>query len=152
MGQASNGLGRPAEFLLVEDNEADIVLTQEALRAGKISNRLHIARDGEQALLMLHKHAPYADIPTPDLILLDLNLPVKDGRAVLAEIRATPRIAMIPVAVLTSSRLEADQILTRELAASCCIVKPLDFDQLKEIVASIDHFAFSLVLGEEHDV
>lgn len=151
MGQATTALGRPAEFLLVEDNEADILLTQEALKAGKIANRLHIARDGEQALQMLHKHAPYADFPTPDLILLDLNLPRKDGRQVLAEIRANPATALIPVAVLTSSRAEADFLLAREFAASCCIVKPLDFDQLKEIVASVDHFSFSLVADDKHD-
>jgi CheY-like chemotaxis protein len=152
MGQATDALmlGRPAELLLVEDNEADIVLTREALKAGKIANRLHIARDGDEAMQMLNKRPPYADLPTPDLILLDLNLPRKDGRQVLAEIRATPAIADIPVAVLTSSRLDTDKALAHELSATCCVVKPLDFEQLKEIVASIDHFAFSLVSDTRH--
>ena len=91
-------LGRPAELMLVEDNYGDILLTQEAFRACKIANRLHIARDGEEALKMLRKEAPYGDLVTPDLILLDLNLPRKDGREVLAEIKSTRELATILVA------------------------------------------------------
>src|SRR5215510_12853025 len=127
-------LGRPAELLLVEDNEGDVLLTQVALKDAKIANRLHIASDGEQALKMLRKEPPYGDQVTPDLILLDLNLPRKDGREVLAEIKRSPDLAKIPVVILTGSRADMD------------VVKPLDFQQLKEVVGSINDFWFSVVL------
>src|SRR5215467_14837525 len=140
------GLGRPAELLLVEDNEGDVLLTQVALRDCKLANRLHIANDGEQALKMLRKEAPYGDQVTPDLILLDLNLPRKDGREVLSEIKGAPDLARIPVVILTGSRAEMDVIKSYELNANCYVVKPLDFDQLKEVVGSINDFWFSVVL------
>lgn len=140
------GLGRPAELLLVEDNEGDVLLTQVALRDCKLVNRLHVANDGEQALKMLRKEAPYGAQITPDLILLDLNLPRKDGREVLSEIKGTPDLAKIPVVILTSSRAEIDVIKSYELSANCYVVKPLDFQQLKEVVGSINNFWFSVVL------
>jgi len=144
------GLGRPAELLLIEDNEGDVLLTQVALKDCKIANRLHIANDGEQALKMLRKEPPYGDQVTPDLILLDLNLPRKDGREVLSEIKSTPDLAKIPVVVLTGSRADMDVIKSYELNANCYVVKPLDFQQLKEVVGSINDFWFSVVLLPSH--
>jgi len=144
------GLGRPAELLLVEDNEGDVLLTQVALKDCKLANRLHIANDGEQALKMLRKEPPYGDQVTPDLILLDLNLPRKDGREVLSEIKGTPNLAKIPVVILTGSRAEMDVIKSYELNANCYVVKPLDFQQLKEVVGSINDFWFSVVLLPTH--
>jgi two-component system, chemotaxis family, response regulator Rcp1 len=139
-------LGRPAELMLVEDNYGDILLTQEAFRACKIANRLHIARDGEEALKMLRKEAPYGDLVTPDLILLDLNLPRKDGREVLAEIKSTRELATIPVVILTGSRAELDVVCSYELNANCYIAKPINFEQLQHVVNSIQDFWFSVVL------
>jgi len=139
-------LGRPAELMLVEDNYGDILLTQEALKACKINNRLHIARDGEEALKMLRKEWPYSNQTTPDLILLDLNLPRKDGREVLAEIKSTRELAKIPVVILTGSRAELDVVRSYELNANCYIVKPIDFIQLQDVVNSIQDFWFSVVL------
>jgi two-component system, chemotaxis family, response regulator Rcp1 len=139
-------LGRPAELMLVEDNYGDILLTQEAFKSCKISNRLHVARDGEEALKMLRKEPPYTDQVTPDLILLDLNLPRKDGREVLAEIKRTRELAKIPVVILTGSRAELDVVGTYELNANCYIVKPIDFTQLQNVVNTIQEFWFSVVL------
>ena len=139
-------LGRPAELMLVEDNYGDILLTQEAFKTCKISNRLHIARDGEEALKMLRKESPYGDQVTPDLILLDLNLPRKDGREVLAEIKSTRELAKIPVVILTGSRAELDVVRSYELNANCYIAKPIDFKQLQDVVNSIQEFWFSVVL------
>jgi chemotaxis family two-component system response regulator Rcp1 len=139
-------LGRAAELMLVEDNYGDILLTQEAFKACKIANRLHIARDGEEALKMLRKEPPFGDQVTPDLILLDLNLPRKDGRQVLAEIKSTRELAKIPVVILTGSRAELDVIGSYELNANCYIVKPIDFKQLQDVVNSIQDFWFSVVL------
>ena len=139
-------LGRPAELMLVEDNYGDILLTQEAFKACKINNRLHVARDGEEALKMLRKEWPYSNQTTPDLILLDLNLPRKDGREVLAEIKSTRELAKIPVVILTGSRAELDVVRSYELNANCYIVKPIDFIQLQDVVNSIQDFWFSVVL------
>ena len=139
-------LGRPAELMLVEDNYGDILLTQEAFRACKIANRLHIARDGEEALKMLRKEPPYGDLVTPDLILLDLNLPRKDGREVLAEIKSTRELATIPVVILTGSRAELDVVCSYELNANCYIAKPINFEQLQHVVNSIQEFWFTVVL------
>jgi two-component system, chemotaxis family, response regulator Rcp1 len=139
-------LGRPAELMLVEDNYGDILLTQEAFKTCKIANRLQIARDGEEALKMLRKDPPYGDLVTPDLILLDLNLPRKDGREVLAEIKRTRELATIPVVILTGSRAELDVVRSYELNANCYIAKPIDFEQLQHVVNSIQTFWFSVVL------
>ncbi len=139
-------LGRPAELMLVEDNYGDILLTQEAFKACKINNRLHVARDGEEALKMLRKEWPYSNQTTPDLILLDLNLPRKDGREVLAEIKCSRDLAKIPVVILTGSRAELDVVRSYELNANCYIVKPIDFIQLQDVVNSIQDFWFSVVL------
>jgi len=143
-------LGRPAELMLVEDNYGDILLAQEALNSCKIANRLYIARDGEEALKMLRKEPPYADQVTPDLILLDLSLPRKDGREVLSEIKGSPDLAKIPVVILTGSSAEMDVIKSYELNANCYIVKPLNFEQLKGVVGAIQDFWFSVVLLPNH--
>ena len=139
-------LGRPAELMLIEDNYGDILLTQEAFKACKIANRLQIASDGEEALKMLRKEPPYGGQVTPDLILLDLNLPRKDGREVLAEIKGTRGLATIPVVILTGSRAELDVVRSYELNANCYIAKPIDFKQLQNVVNSIQDFWFSVVL------
>ena len=138
--------GRPAELLLVEDNYGDVVLTREAFRSGRISNNLAVAGDGELALAMLRREAPFSDQPRPDLILLDLNLPRLDGREVLAAIKSDPVLKLIPVIILTSSKAEIDILKSYELQANGYIVKPVTFERLQEIVASLEAFWFSVVV------
>jgi CheY-like chemotaxis protein len=136
---------RPIEILLVEDNAADVRLTIEALREGKVRNHLAVARDGEEALAMLRREGPHAEAARPDLILLDLNLPKKDGREVLAAIKADERFKRIPVVVLTTSSAEADVLRTYELHANCYITKPVDLEQFVSVVKSIDDFWLTVV-------
>lgn len=131
----------PIEILLVEDNPADVRLTQEALREGKVRNNLHIARDGEEALAFLRREGE----PRPDLILLDLNLPRRDGREVLKEIKSDPRLMTIPIVVLTTSAAEADIVKSYSLHANCYITKPVDLDQFITVVKSIDDFWLTIV-------
>lgn len=138
--------GRPAELLLVEDNRGDVLLAREAFRRAKIANNLAVAGDGEQALKMLLREDAYADQARPDLILLDLNLPRMSGREVLLAIRADPNLRRIPVIVLTSSNDDSDLVKSYELNANGYIVKPVDFDRLREIVAAIESFWFSIVV------
>ena len=136
---------RSVEILLVEDNPGDVRLTQEALRAGKVWNRLHHAEDGDAALAFLRKEGKYAGAPRPDVILLDLNLPRKDGREVLSEIKGDPRFAMIPVVILTTSKAEEDVLRSYGLHANCYIVKPMDFNRFAEVVSVIENFWFCIV-------
>jgi CheY-like chemotaxis protein len=131
--------------LLVEDNPGDVRLTQEVLREGKISNRLSVAIDGVEALAFLRRESAFADAPRPDLILLDLNLPKKDGREVLAEIKDDESLRQIPVVVLTTSKAEEDIIRSYELYANCYITKPVDFEQFITVVRSIENFWLCLV-------
>src|ERR1700722_5887794 len=138
--------GRPAELLLIEDNYGDVLLTREAFRSAKISNNLAVAGDGEVALSMLRREGPHADQPRPDLILLDLNLPRMDGREVLQAIKNDPEPQRIPVIVLTSSKAEIDILKTYELRANGYIIKPVTFNRLTEIVASLEAFWFSVVV------
>jgi len=138
--------GRPAELLLIEDNYGDVLLTREAFRNGKLSNNLAVADGGEVALAMLRREGDYADQATPDLILLDLNLPGLDGREVLEAIKSDPELRRIPVIVLSSSKAEIDILKTYELGANGYIVKPVTFQRLQEIVASIESFWFSVVV------
>jgi|SRR5580700_4453920 CheY-like chemotaxis protein len=138
--------GRPAELLLVEDNYGDVLLTQEAFRSAKIGNNLAVAVDGEEALAMLRKEGRYHAQPTPDLILLDLNLPRMDGREVLKTVKSDPVLHTIPVIVLTSSSAEIDVLRSYELMANGYIVKPVTFDRLKEVVALIESFWFTVVV------
>ena len=133
------------DILLVEDNLGDVRLTQEAFKEGKIENNLHVVKDGLEAISFLRKEGIYADAPTPDLILLDLNLPKKDGRDVLAEIKADENTRRIPVVILTTSRAEEDILRTYDLHANCFITKPVDMDQFINVVKYIEDFWFTIV-------
>ncbi|MBI4497864.1 MAG: response regulator [Chloroflexi bacterium] len=136
---------RPIEILLVEDNPGDVRLTVEALREGKVRNRLSVVMDGEEAVAFLRRQGQYAEAPRPDLILLDLNLPRKDGREVLAEIKADAQLRMIPVVVLTTSKAEQDILMSYHLHANCYITKPVDLDQFIVAVKSIEDFWLTVV-------
>jgi CheY-like chemotaxis protein len=136
---------RPVDILLVEDNPGDVRLTQEALREAKVNNRLMVARDGVEALDMLRQREPHTGLPRPDLILLDLNLPKKDGREVLVEIKADEALRRIPVVILTSSSADEDVLRSYDLQAACYITKPVDLDQFIKVVRSIESFWLSIV-------
>jgi two-component system, chemotaxis family, response regulator Rcp1 len=136
---------RPINILLVEDNPGDVRLTIEALREGKVHNNLHVVGDGVDALAFLHREGEYSDAPMPDLILLDLNLPRKDGREVLAEVKADPQLRRIPVVVLTTSNAEQDVLRSYDLHANCYITKPVDLDQFINIVRTIEDFWLAVV-------
>jgi len=136
---------RPVEILLIEDNPGDVRLTKEALKEGKIINNLHVAEDGIEALAYLKKQGKFKNEPIPDLILLDLNLPRKDGRELLAEIKEDQSFKHIPVVVLTTSKAEEDIIKSYESHANCYITKPVDMNQFIKIVKSIEYFWFSIV-------
>ncbi len=136
---------RPVEILLVEDNPGDVRLTIEALKEGKMSNNVNTVGDGAEALAFLHQSGNYADAPRPDLILLDLNLPKKDGREVLEEIKEDPELKRIPVVVLTTSQAEQDILKVYELHANCYITKPVDLDQFMKVVKSIEDFWLTVV-------
>lgn len=138
-------MGRSVEILLVEDNPGDVRLTQEALRDNKIRNNLSVVGDGVEALAYLNREGKYTDSPRPDLILLDLNLPKKDGREVLAEIKADEHLKRIPVVVLTTSKAEEDIVRAYDLRANCYITKPVDFDQFIRVVKSIEDFWLTMV-------
>jgi chemotaxis family two-component system response regulator Rcp1 len=138
--------GHTVEILLVEDNEGDIRLTREALKEGRIRNRLHVVSDGEQALAFLRNEGEYREVPRPDLILLDLNLPRLDGREVLATIKNDSSLKQIPVVVLTSSRTEQDLLRAYDLHANCFITKPVEFEQFIEVVRSIEDFWLTIVV------
>ena len=129
---------RPIQILLVEDNAADVRLTIEALHEGKVRNSLAVARDGAEAMRMLRREGEYASALRPDLILLDLNLPRKDGREVLAEIKADERLRQLPVVILTSSEAEQDIARAYELHANCYVTKPVDLEKFIVVVQSID--------------
>ncbi len=137
--------GRLADFLLVEDNPGDVRLTQEALKSHKVQNNLHVVTDGEEAMLFLRRQGKYKDAPRPDVILLDLNLPKKDGREVLAEIKSDPLLKTIPVVVITSSEAEQDVIRSYDLNANCYVTKPVNFDQFVKVVQSISEFWLTIV-------
>ncbi len=138
-------IGKPVEILLVEDNPGDVRLTQEALNDGKVRNNMHVAEDGVEAVAFLRREGKYADAPRPDLILLDLNLPKKDGREVLAEIKTDEDLKRIPVVVLTTSKAEQDIFRAYDQHANCYITKPVDLDQFIKIVKGIEDFWFTIV-------
>ena len=131
---------RPIEILLVEDSPSDAEFTVEALKEAKMRNHLSIAEDGVQAMEFLRRQGRYANAPRPDLIMLDLNLPRKDGREVLAELKADADLKMIPVVVLTTSRAEEDVLRAYQLHANCYITKPVDFQQFLSVVRAIESF------------
>ena len=136
---------RPVEVLLVEDNPGDVRLTREALREGKVQNNLNVMPDGVEALAYLRRQGPYADAPRPDVILIDLNLPRKDGREVLEELKDDPALSNIPVVVLTSSQAEQDILRAYQLRANCYITKPVDLEQFITVVKSIEDFWLTIV-------
>lgn len=136
---------RPIEILLVEDNPADIRLTVEGLKDAKVANNLHAVQDGSAALDFLFRRAGHQSAPRPDLILLDLNLPGIDGRAVLREVKDDASLRTIPVVVITSSEAEADIIRAYESHANCFISKPIDFEGFLQVVRSIEDFWFTVV-------
>jgi len=142
---SSQSSAQPIEILLVEDNPGDVRLTQEAFKEGKVSNNLNVATDGVEALAFLRQEGEYADIPRPDVILLDLNLPKKDGREVLAEIKDDPDLRRIPVVVLTTSQAEQDILKSYNLHANCYITKPVDLERFITVVKSIETFWLSVV-------
>lgn len=135
----------PVDILLVEDNPADVRLTMEVLKEGKIYSNLHVVNDGEEAMAFLEKSGKYEDVPRPDLILLDLNLPRKDGREVLAIIKSDPDLRQIPVVVLTTSRNEDDIQKIYDLHGNCFITKPVDLDQFIHVIKTINNFWLKLV-------
>ena len=135
----------PVHILLVEDNAADVRLTREALRDAKVVNEMHVARDGEQALDFLHARGEFADAPRPDLVLLDLNLPGRNGYEVLEEVKRDPRLRAIPIAILTTSEEEADILQSYDLGANCYLTKPVDLEQFLKLVRSIEDFWLGVV-------
>ena len=143
--------GGSIQVLLVEDNPGDVRLTKEALKEGKLLNQLTVVGDGVEALLFLRKEGKYADAIQPELILLDLNLPKKDGREVLAEIKADPSLRRIPVVVLTTSSAEEDILKIYDLHANCYITKPVDLEQFMGVVKSIEDFWVSVVKLPSHE-
>lgn len=133
------------EILMVEDNPGDVRLTREALKDAKVWINLHVVGDGVAALDFVYRRAPFADAPRPDFILLDLNLPKKDGREVLAVLKSDDTLKQIPVAVLTTSQAEEDVLRAYNLNANCYITKPVDFDQFIKIVRTIEEFWLTIV-------
>jgi chemotaxis family two-component system response regulator Rcp1 len=147
---ATQEYGKPIDILLVEDNAGDSRLAVEALKESKLRNNLHIVVDGMEAMDFLYKRGKYPQVPRPDLILLDLNLPKKDGREVLAEIKSDPDLKRIPVVILTISKAEEDVLKTYNLHANCFITKPLDLNQFVTVVKSIEDFWLTIVKLPTH--
>jgi len=140
-----NNLVHSIDILLVEDNPGDVRLAKEALNESKIKNNLHVARDGDEAADFLFRRGKFENVPHPDLILLDLNLPKKDGRELLSEIKTDPQLKRIPVVILTTSKAEEDIIRSYNLHANCYITKPLDLDQFMKVIKSIEEFWITIV-------
>ena len=141
----SRGVVQPVEILLVEDNPGDARLATEALKEAKVRNKPHWVKDGVEAMAFLRRQGAFADAPRPDLILLDLNLPRKDGREVLAEIKADEDFRRIPVVILTISADEQDILRAYDTHANCYITKPLDLDRFMQVVKSIEDFWLEIV-------
>jgi chemotaxis family two-component system response regulator Rcp1 len=136
---------RPVEILLVEDNPGDERLTREALKEGKVYSNLHWVKDGVEAMQFLRREAKYQEVPRPDIILLDLNLPKKDGREVLQDIKNDDKLKRIPVVVLTTSKAEEDVLRSYNLHANCYVTKPVDLEKFIVVVKSIDVFWLTVV-------
>jgi chemotaxis family two-component system response regulator Rcp1 len=135
----------PIEILLVEDNPGDVRLTKEALKEGKVYSNLHTVKDGVEAMEFLRRQGKYSSVPRPDIILLDLNLPKKDGREVLQEIKTDEALKRIPVVVLTTSKAEEDVVRTYNLHANCYVTKPVDLEKFMVVVKTIDSFWLTVV-------
>lgn len=138
-------IGKPVEILLVEDNPGDVRLTLEILKDGKVNNNMHVVKDGLEALSFLRGEGEFADAPQPHLILLDLNLPGKNGREVLAEIRGDKNLKRIPVIILTTSNAEQDILNAYDLHANCYITKPIDLNRFISVIKSIENFWLTIV-------
>jgi CheY-like chemotaxis protein len=136
---------RPIEVLLVEDDEGDVLMTREALEEGKVINNLNVVGDGVEAVEYLRRAGSYASAPRPDLVLLDLNLPKRDGRQVLEDIKGDPELRRIPVVVLTTSEAEEDVLRSYDLHANAYVTKPVDFDRFVQVIQQIDDFFISVV-------
>jgi chemotaxis family two-component system response regulator Rcp1 len=141
----TQSFGRPVQVLLVEDSPGDVRLTREALKENKVNNHLHVVEDGEHAMAFLRREGDYANAPRPDLILLDLNLPKKDGREVLAEIKSDEDLKRIPVVILTTSEAEEDILKAYDQHANCYVTKPVGLDQFIKVVKSIENFWLTIV-------
>jgi len=141
---------QPVDILLVEDNEGDVRLTREVLKDSKVRNNLSVASNGEEALARLRKQGKYKDTVRPDLVLLDLNLPIKDGREALAQIKTDPDLMRIPVVILTTSKAEQDILKTYNLHANCYVTKPVDLEQFCEVVRSLEDFWLTIVKLPNH--
>jgi CheY-like chemotaxis protein len=138
-------LAEPVEILLAEDNPGDAKLTRKALEQGKVINNLHVVTDGVDAMAYLRQEGEYADKPRPDLVLLDLNMPRKDGREVLQDIKSDEDLRRIPVVVMTSSEAEEDIVQSYDLHANAYVTKPIDFDGFLDVVGSLEDFWLSVV-------
>jgi len=138
-------VGKPIEILLVEDNAADVRLTREAFDDAKVLNNLNVVGDGVEAMAYMRREGKYADATRPDLVLLDLNMPRKDGREVLAEVKADPDLMRIPVVILTVSKAEEDVLKSYNLHANCYISKPVNLAQFLKVVESIENFWLTIV-------
>jgi len=136
---------QPIEILLVEDDPGDVLMTQEAFSDYKIANRLTVVTNGEDAIAYMRKQGRFGDVPTPDLVLLDLNLPRRDGREVLLDIKSDPELRRIPIVVLTTSEAEEDVIAAYDLHANAYVRKPVDFDQFVAAVRAVDDFFITVV-------
>ncbi len=141
----SDNAMRPVEILLVEDNPGDVHLTLEAFKEAKVRNNISVADDGMKAMAFLRHEDEFKNAPMPDLILLDLNLPRKDGREVLAEIRQDPKLKRIPVVIMTTSQAEEDIVKAYDLHVNCYITKPMDLDQFMKVARSIEDFWLTVV-------
>ena len=141
----TNNIGRPAEVLLVEDSPGDVRLTREALKEGKVRNNLSHVSDGVEAMAFLRREGKYAEAPRPDIVLLDFNMPRKDGREVLAEMKSDESLKRIPVVILTTSEAEQDILKTYDLHANCYLTKPVDLEQFISIVKSVEDFWLTIV-------
>jgi CheY-like chemotaxis protein len=145
MSSIENG-NRAVEILLVEDNPGDARLTIEAMREAKLGNHVNVVEDGVEAMAYLRREGRYSEMPRPDLILLDLNLPRKDGREVLAEVKTDPALKRIPVVILTTSRAEEDVLRAYDLHANCFVSKPVGLEQFMQVIRQIDEFWIKVVL------
>jgi chemotaxis family two-component system response regulator Rcp1 len=143
-------LGKPIDILLIEDNPGDVRLTQEAFKFGKVRNNLFVVNDGVEAMDFLYRRGEFLNVSRPDLILLDLNLPKKDGREVLEEIKADPDFKRIPVVILTTSKADEDILKSYDLHANCYVSKPVDLDEFMSIIRSIESFWLSVVKLPDH--
>ncbi|MAI60893.1 MAG: hypothetical protein CBB87_00200 [Micavibrio sp. TMED27] len=146
-----SAMSRPIEILLVEDNVGDVVLTREAFKESKLHNKLNVVQDGEEALDYLYKRSGFENVNTPDIILLDLNIPKMDGTEVLAKIKEDEDLKRIPTAILTSSKAEQDIVKSYDLHANSYVLKPVDMATFKEVAKAIENFWFAVVLLPPHE-